>query len=126
MNIAAEPPTPTICIVDDDPSILCSLQRLLASDGLSAQTFDSPEAFLDYARNQDVRLALLDVLMAQMNGIELQRQLREFSPQTRTIMMTGRDGPAIRVAALQGGALMLLVKPFNDGELLATVHSILH
>jgi two-component system, LuxR family, response regulator FixJ len=70
---------------------VCALQRLLASDGLDAQTFDSPEGFLDYARKQQVRLVLLYVSMPEMDGIEVQRKLREFSPQTRTIMMTGRE-----------------------------------
>jgi FixJ family two-component response regulator len=125
LNINAQTPAPMICVVDNDRSILSALQGLLASDGLNAETFDNPKAFLDYARKQEVGLALLDVSMPQMNGIEVQRQLRAFSPQTRTIIMSGRDRPAIRAAAFEAGALMFLVKPCVAQELLAAVHNTL-
>jgi FixJ family two-component response regulator len=52
-----------ICVVDDDISVLRSVQELLASDGLEAQTFDDPEKFLDYARTHNVKLAVLDYAM---------------------------------------------------------------
>jgi FixJ family two-component response regulator len=52
-----------ICVVDDDISVLRSLQELLASDGLEAQTFDDPEKFLDYTRTHNVKLAVLDYAM---------------------------------------------------------------
>jgi FixJ family two-component response regulator len=100
----------TICVVDDDPSVLRSLQRLLDSDGLDAQTFDSPEVFLDYAREHAITLVVLDFSMPVKNGIEVQKQLRELSPRTSVVMITGREEPATRALALQGGAFAFLVQ----------------
>jgi FixJ family two-component response regulator len=116
----------TICVVDDDPSVLRSLQRLLHSDGLDAQTFDSAEVFLDYAREHAITLVVLDFSMPGKNGIEVQKQLHELSPWTRVVMITGREEPATRALALQGGAFAFLVKPFEDHAFLAAIHSALH
>jgi FixJ family two-component response regulator len=115
----------TICVVDDDPSVLSSLERLLDSDGFDAQTFNSPEVFLDYAREHAITLVVLDIAMPVKNGIEVQKQLREFSPKTRVVMMTGREEPALRAVALQGGAFAFLVKPFEDHAFLAAIHGAL-
>jgi FixJ family two-component response regulator len=115
----------TICVVDDDPSVLRSLQQLLDSDGLDAQTFDSPEVFLDYAREHAITLVVLDFSMPVKNGIEVQKQLRELSPRTSVVMITGREEPATRGLALQGGAFAFLVKPFEDHAFRAAIHSAL-
>ena len=65
----------SICILDDDVSVLCSLQGLLDSDGLEARAFNSPNQFLAYAKDHAVKLAILDVWMPEMNGIEVQNRL---------------------------------------------------
>jgi len=103
-----------ICILDDDSSVLTSLQLLLDSDGFEARTFDDSDKFLAYAQLHRIALAVLDVWMPEMNGIEVQERLRELSPDTRVIVMTGREEAAIRTAALTGGAFAFLVKPFDD------------
>ena len=110
-----------ICILDDDSSVLNSLQELLDSDGFEARTFDDPDKFLAYAQQHRIKLAVLDVWMPEANGIEVQERLRELSPNTRIIVITGREEAAIRTAALEGGAIAFLVKPFNDEVFLALV-----
>jgi FixJ family two-component response regulator len=72
-----------ICVVDDDISVLCSLQEVLASDGLEAQAFDDPEKFVDYARTHTVKLAVLDYAMPVLNGLQPQDRLRVQSSDTR-------------------------------------------
>jgi two-component system, LuxR family, response regulator FixJ len=72
-----------ICVLDDDFSVLNSLRELLDSDGLEARTFDNPELFLAYAQENPVKLAVLDVWMPQMTGIDVQERLREVSPAAR-------------------------------------------
>jgi two-component system, LuxR family, response regulator FixJ len=59
--------------------------------------------------------------MPQMNGLEVQSQLREISPSTRVIVFTGNDDPLVRSTALNTGASAFLTKPFDDGELLTSV-----
>ncbi len=59
--------------------------------------------------------------MPARNGIEVQERLLELSPDTRVIVITGREEPTIRAAALAGGAFAFLVKPFEDEAFLALV-----
>jgi FixJ family two-component response regulator len=114
-----------ICVVDDDASVLRSVRELLDSDGLEAQTFDNGEDFLAYAQGQAVKLAILDVWMPAQTGIELQERLHHLCPQTRVIIITARQEPAIRRLALDGGAYAFFPKPFDDEEFLASVRDAL-
>jgi FixJ family two-component response regulator len=114
-----------ICVVDDDISVLRSLQELLASDGLEAQTFDDPEKFLDYTRTHNVKLAVLDYAMPALNGLQPQDRLHVQSSDTKVIIITGRDEPAIRATASKGGAFAFLIKPFDDETFLDAVNSAL-
>jgi two-component system response regulator FixJ len=110
-----------LCLLDDDPSVLKGLSRLFASAGTLAETFTDPEAFLRYARNHRPAVALVDVCMPQMSGLEVQSRLREISPSTRVIIFTGKDDPLVRSTALNAGASAFFTKPFDDEELLAAV-----
>lgn len=113
---------PSICILDDDTSVRSSIGRLLASDGLEALAFERPEQFLAHAHRQAVALAVLDVCLPEMGGLEVQERLHAFSPKTRVIVLTGRDEPRIRAAALAGGASAFFTKPFDDEAFLTAVH----
>jgi two-component system, LuxR family, response regulator FixJ len=110
-----------VCVLDDDLSVRRSLQRLLESDGIAARTFEYSNDFLAYASAHAVVVAVLDVVMPGTSGIEVQEQLREISPATRVIMMTGRDEPSVRSSAMDRGAVGFLVKPFDDEAFLALV-----
>ena len=112
----------SICIIDDDASVRNSIERLLDSDGLKAQSFEDAEDFLAYARSHAVPLAVLDIWMPKMSGLEVQKQLQAVSPNTKVIVMTAREIPTIRAAAMGGGAFAFLVKPFDDEVFLSLVH----
>ena len=114
-----------ICILDDDLSVLSSLRELLESDGFESETFDNPENLIAYARDHTVKVVVLDVWMPDTNGIEVQERLRELSPTTRVVMITGREVAAIRAEALKGGARAFLIKPFDDELFLTTVREAL-
>lgn len=111
----------SVCLLDDDPSILKGLTRLFSSAELQLQTFNDPNNFLCYARKHRPDVALVDVCMPQMSGLEVQSQLREISPSTRVIIFTGKEDPLVRSTALNAGASAFLTKPFNDEELLTSV-----
>jgi two-component system response regulator HydG len=110
-----------VCLLDDDPSVLKGLGRLFASADLHAETFSDPEEFLRYARTHRPAVAVLDVCMPQMSGLEVQSRLRELSPSTRVIVFTGKADALVRSTALNGGASAFFTKPFNDEELLTAV-----
>ena len=111
----------SICILDDDASVRHSIVQLLDSDGLKAQSFENAEVFFAYARSHAVPLAVLDVWMPEVGGLQVQVRLREVSPDTKVIVITGRDTAAIRAAALEGGAFAFLAKPFDDEVFLTLV-----
>jgi FixJ family two-component response regulator len=66
-------------------------------------------------------VAVIDVWMPLMNGLEVQSRLRELSPLTRVIIFTGKDDSDIRSRALNAGASAFLTKPLDDEELLTAV-----
>ena len=85
----------------------------------------TPLVFFAHARSHAVSLALVDVWMPETSGLQVQARLREVSPDTKVIVMTGRETPAIRAAALEGGAFAFLVKPFDDEAFLSLVRQAL-
>jgi len=103
-----------IWLLDDDASMLKALGRLLNSAGFTVQKFDRPAAFLSELKQGKCRVAVLDVWMPDMNGLEVQACLRRDSPETRIIFISGRDDPAVRQTAVEAGAFGFLAKPFND------------
>jgi FixJ family two-component response regulator len=115
----------SICLLDDDSSMLKALDRLLKSDGFDTEPFNEPMAFLSAVEKNPCRVAILDVWMPEMNGLEVQAALQEFSPETRLIFMSGRDDPSIRQTALGAGAFGFLSKPFDDEVLLQLVRDAL-
>ena len=115
----------SICILDDDASVRSSMVELLDSDGLKAQSFEDAAVFFAHVRSHGASLALVDVWMPGTSGLQVQARLREISPDTKVIMMTGRETPGIRVTALQGGAFGFLVKPFDDEAFLCLVRQAL-
>jgi FixJ family two-component response regulator len=114
-----------ICVLDDDASVRKSIEHLLDSDMLKAHSFENAEEFLMYVSSHVVSLVVLDVWMPNTSGLKVQSRLHEVSPDTKVIVMTGRETPTIRAAALEGGAFAFLVKPFDDEAFLALVHQAL-
>jgi FixJ family two-component response regulator len=110
-----------VCLVDDDPSVLKGLGRLFLSADLDTKTFGNPEEFLRYAQTHRPAVALIDVCMPQMSGLEVQSRLGKISPSTRVIIFTGKDDPLVRSAALNAGASAFLTKPFDSEELLTAI-----
>jgi FixJ family two-component response regulator len=111
----------TVCVLDDDASVRSSIERLLDSDGLSARTFERADDFLAHASQHKVALAVLDVWLPGASGLAVQQRLHRISPGARVIVMTGRDEPGIRAAALAGGAFAFLRKPFDDEAFIALI-----
>jgi FixJ family two-component response regulator len=114
-----------ICLVDDDPSVLRATGRLLSSAGRQVRSFTDPSAFLNYAKAEQPRLAILDMLMPQMHGLEVQRRLRDVSPATRVIILTSKDDPFVRSRAMDAGAAGFFLKPVNGDEFLSGVDAVL-
>ena len=111
-----------IWLLDDDASMLKALGRLLKSAGFAVEKFSHPADFLSELEHRECRVAVLDVWMPDMSGLEVQSCLRRDSPETRIIFISGRDDPPVRQTALDGGAFGFLAKPFDDEVFVQLVH----
>lgn len=105
--------------------MLKALDRLLKSEGFNVEKFSGPREFLASIGHASCRLAILDVWMPDMNGLEVQEALLKSSPKTRIIFISGRDDPSVRETALSAGAFGFLSKPFDDEALLQLVRKAL-
>src|SRR4029079_15931583 len=110
-----------VCLVDDDLSVLKSIERLLASDGLSVSGFNKPREFLTHVLAHTAPPVVLDIWMEEMSGLEVQARLSALSPQTRVIIITGREDQTAKLAALQLGVIAFFSKPFDGDQFLNAV-----
>ena len=116
------PTTPTVFLVDDDPSVRKGLARLLKSAGYAVESFASAHEFLDrIGRGESAGCVLLDVQMPGLSGLDLQRELKAFTPPIAIIFITGQGDIPMSVRAMKDGATDFLAKPVHDQELLRAV-----
>ena len=111
----------TVYLLDDDSSVLKSTGRLLDSAGWKVEAFTDPIAFLEQAAMHCPDVAVIDILMPEMNGLEVQTRLRSISPSTRVIVLTAKDDPSVRRTAMNRGASAFFLKDVQSGEFLAGV-----
>lgn len=113
-----------LLVVDDDPQIQRMLQSQLGARGYEVRVVaNGPDALLAVA-DDDPQLVLLDISMPGMDGLEVCRQLREWSA-VPIILLTAADTPQSKINALDLGADDYLTKPFHMGELLARVRAVM-
>ena len=104
-------------VVEDDPSILKSLERLLRQLGYASLLFPSAAAFAEHRDFDSALCVLLDVDLGDGSGIELRHRLKAANIPVPIIYITGNDNSATRKAALQSGCLAYLTKPFSAAAL---------
>jgi len=114
-------PKPTVFVIDDDPSVLKGLARLLRSLRFDAETFGSAELFLAREHYDGVGCIVLDVRMPGLSGMDLQDELSRADYSMPIIFITGHGNIPMSVQAMKRGAVDFLTKPFDDEELLEAV-----
>ncbi|MBI3975074.1 MAG: diguanylate cyclase [Armatimonadetes bacterium] len=118
---------PRVVVVDDEPSILEMLRRRLESMGATVFTVLRGSEALPLARQEAPDLILLDIMMPDVDGFTVIRQLKEdeATRQIPVIFMTARDEIDSRVQGLDLGAHDYVTKPFNTVELIARIRAAL-
>jgi FixJ family two-component response regulator len=114
----------TVIVIDDNPSMLQGLTRLLSAHGFGVQTFTSAEYFLEAAPNLSADCLLLDIHLSGMSGIDLQRQLTASGIDLPVIFMTAIDNDATRQEAFDVGCIAYLRKPFLSKLLIDAINQI--
>jgi DNA-binding response OmpR family regulator len=111
----------SILVVDDETVILESIRKILRSEGFAVGTSPDAESALVLLRGQPPDIALIDLALPSLSGMELLGIIRTEFPQVASIMMTGYSTLENAITALQNGAFDFLPKPFAFEELLSTV-----
>jgi FixJ family two-component response regulator len=114
----------TIAIIDDNPSMLQSLDRLLSAHGFHVQTFASAESFLDDIAKCEAECLLLDIHLGGISGIDLKRRLTSSGRNLPVIFMTAIDDEATRQEAFDVGCVAYLKKPFLAKLLLDAINAV--
>jgi FixJ family two-component response regulator len=117
--------TAVLYVVDDDPSVRQSLQRLLRVAGYEVRAFSTAMEFREAYDGTGPGCLLLDLCLPGLSGLEVLEQLEQQQSPLRVVFISGRGDIASTVAAMKHGALDFLTKPFDEQALLAAVSSAL-
>jgi two-component system response regulator MprA len=114
-----------LLVVDDDRAIRESLERVLTLEGHRVIAVADGAAALEAARNEQVDLIVLDLMLPSVDGLTVCRVLRSEDDRTPILILTARTETSDRVVGLDAGADDYLPKPFDPAELLARVRALL-
>jgi two-component system catabolic regulation response regulator CreB len=114
-----------ILVVEDEPAIADTVVYALATDGFAPHWAASGEAALAAAAATPFALAVVDIGLPDINGLELFRRLQAAQPALPVIFLTARSGEIDRVVGLELGADDYVAKPFSPRELVARVRTVL-
>lgn len=110
-----------ILVVDDEPALRAGIARVLKAEGYRVATADNAQQALAMMAEQPAHLAILDMKMPGMDGVDLLQVMGQDYPETKVIMMTGYPDIEAAVACIKLGALDYLVKPLAPGDLEAVL-----
>jgi FixJ family two-component response regulator len=113
--------SPWIAIVDDDPSVLKALSRLLRARALRARTYRSAQEFLVSLPDGTPQCLIADLQMPGMSGLELLQHLSREDIEIPTIIITAHGDGGVRERCEAAGATAFLVKPLQDTALFAAL-----
>jgi len=110
-----------VYVVDDDPAVLRSTERLLRSLGFRVLSFASAKEFLDHPRPDAPACLLLDVRLPGLSGLDLQHELNRSGVDIPIIFMTGHGDIPMTVRAMKAGAFEFLTKPVRKQALIDAI-----
>ena len=114
----------TIAVVEDDPSMLQGLSRLLSAHGFRVVGFTSAETFLDSVTQCEAACLVVDIHLGGISGIDLKRRLTSSGSDFPVIFMTAIDSEATRQEAVEAGCIGYLRKPFLARLLIEAINRV--
>ena len=115
---------PTIALVDDDENILASLKVLFEGEGYTVRSYTDGAAALAALSETPPDIAILDIKMPRMDGVEVLRRLRQAS-NLPVIFLTSKDDEVDEVMGLRLGADDYITKPFSQRLLVERIRALL-
>ena len=116
---------PLVIVIDDDPSILRALRRLVSGAGFDVQTFDRPSALLKSELPNTAACLIVDIDLPEMNGVELCETLAGSGCTLPVILITAHTDEETRMLADGAHPVALLIKPFGRDLLINSIQSAL-
>ena len=113
-----------VFVVDDDPSMLRGVKRLLRAHGYDSELFSSAEALHNHNNFDQALCVVLDINLNDASGIEVNHRLKAAGVSLPVIFITGNDNPATRIAAMASGCLAYLTKPFVASSLIEPIERV--
>jgi len=113
--------TATVLVVDDEPAIVDSLQKILERESLRVLTAGSGGEALDIIRREAISVMLTDLMMPGMSGMDLLRASKSVAPETETVLMTAYGTVENAVEAMKQGAYDFVTKPIKRAHLVRVV-----
>ena len=110
-----------VFVVDDDPSMLKGVRRLLKQHGFETVPFETAKALQDHDDFEQAICLVLDINLGDGSGIELRHRLAEAGVSLPVIYITGNDSDATRMAAMASGCVAYLTKPFTAQSLIEPI-----
>jgi DNA-binding NtrC family response regulator len=110
-----------ILVVDDDENIRKVLEEILADEGYIVESVGTAKKGIEKTQKSFYNLALIDVRLPDMEGVELLSRMRETKPKMRKIIITGYPTVQNAMAAVNRGADAFVVKPFEVEKILETI-----
>ncbi|ABC27146.1 Type II secretory pathway, ATPase PulE/Tfp pilus assembly pathway, ATPase PilB [Hahella chejuensis KCTC 2396] len=112
----------SVLLVDDEPAVLSALSRVFRKESYDILTANNAMEALEIINQRRVHLLVSDYMMPGMTGADLLRKVKEQSPDTIRIMLTGQaDTTAVMAAINEGAVYRFILKPWNDDDLRVTV-----
>lgn len=111
----------TVFVIDDDPSVLQSLELLLVVEGYAVETYKEPARFLESLTKERRGCVVVDLYMPSMSGLSVQAELVKRGPPMPIIFISGYQSSPAMEEAMRAGALDFLTKPYDEEHLLATI-----
>jgi len=115
-----------ILVVDSDPHVLELCLRSLSAEGYMAEGATSGRQAIEIARKEQFDLLSVNIMMADLNGVEIYRAIQEFTPQMIGVIITGSKSTKNVIKSLRLGFDDFVVKPFTPDWLSSTVARALH
>ena len=110
-----------VLVIDDDPSICKTVGLLLEDHGYSPRTYTSPEEALEVADKESFQIALIDLRMPAMDGVEVVERLKKIDPRMSCIVMTAYPDLDSATGTMRQGTCDYMCKPFKQAELVNAV-----
>ena len=125
MTTAQTTETTRILVMEDDVNIGRGLATILGDENYSVAVANDGQSAIDAFKKEDFDLLIADIRLPDMNGLDVIKQVRQHTPETKIIVITGFVSTSVAVDAMQSGVADFLPKPFSENQIIKAVRKTL-